>query len=195
MDKRTRPAATGPVNSQRWRLIFRRIAAYLIDLAMLFTFYVAVQSLLFPPLLRHYEAAFAANGWLLELYVLSTISLPVWLYFILSERSRWQGTAGKRLLRLRVTAVSAATLTTSQIIMRTAGKFLPWEVAHFAVNVPANPWLNPTTVFSSWRLLLIGLSYLLLAVYVIALVRQPHQTLYDHLAQTAVMPAPAENRL
>jgi uncharacterized RDD family membrane protein YckC len=118
---------------------------------------------------------------------LGTISLPIWLYFILSERSRWQATIGKRLLGLRVSAVSTDTLSTRQILIRTAAKLLPWEAAHFAVNVPTNPWLDPNTVFSAWRIGLIGLVYLALIVYVVSVVRRPQQTIYDRVVGTAVI--------
>src|SRR5690606_27547997 len=160
-----------------------------VDIVIAFGAFVGVQTFLFPIVSRRYGEAFIENGLYLELYVLATISLPVWLYFILLERSRWRATIGKRLLGLRVASVSGDKLSTGQVVARTAGKLLPWELAHFAVNVPTNPWMQPDTVFSTWRLVLIGFVYVLLFVYLIAVARQPRQTVYDRLAGTAVVRA------
>lgn len=172
-------------------LLLRRLAAYAVDLLLAFVFYALLQSWLFPLVAARYEAAFVANGWLLELYILLTISLPIWLTFILAERSRWQATAGKRLLGLRVASPSGARPTTGQIVLRTAGKLLPWELGHLAVNVPTNPWLDAGALFSPWRAALLGFVYLLLLAYLIAAIRQPQRTLYDRLAGTVVIPTAA----
>lgn len=181
-------------NVNRWSHLLRRVAAYAVDLAVAFGVFVGIQSFLFPLISRRYGPAFTASGWLLELYVVATISLPVWLYFILLERSRWRATIGKRLFGLQVAAVSGAELSSGQVVMRTVGKLLPWELAHFAVNVPTNPWMQPDTVFSTWRVALIGIVYVLLFLYLIAVARRPQQTVYDRLAGTAVIRAtePAE---
>ncbi len=176
-------------NVDRWPHLLRRVAAYVVDIVIAFGAFVGVQTFLFPIVSRRYGEAFIENGLYLELYVLATISLPVWLYFILLERSRWRATIGKRLLGLRVASVSGDKLSTGQVVARTAGKLLPWELAHFAVNVPTNPWMQPDTVFSTWRLVLIGFVYVLLFVYLIAVARQPRQTVYDRLAGTAVVRA------
>ncbi len=176
-----------PSRADRWLHVLRRLGAYGIDIALVFAIYAVVQSLLFPIVQERYPAV-TQSGWALELYVVLTISLPVWFYFIISERSQQQATVGKRLLGLKVIGASLAAVTTGRIVLRTFGKLLPWELAHFANNVPTNPWLDPETVFSPWRLIAIGLVYVLIIVYLISVIRRPEQCVYDRLAQTVVVP-------
>lgn len=42
------------------------------------------------------------NSWNMQLYVLATISLPVWIYFIYFDSNRSKGTFGKRIFNLSV---------------------------------------------------------------------------------------------
>ena len=68
----------------------------------------------------------------LYLWVLFTISLPVWVYFIYMESAR-QATFGKRLLGLKVTNADGNRIAFEQAILRTAIRLLPWEVTHFSL--------------------------------------------------------------
>lgn len=176
-----------PTGRGRWLHVLRRLAAYGIDLALVFAVYAVVQTFLFPFVESRFEAV-SQSGWALELYVILTVSLPTWLYFILSERSSQQATLGKRLLGLKVVGVTAAAVTTGRVVFRTIGKLLPWELAHFAVNVPTNPWLEPDTELAPWRLVLVGLVYLLLIIYFVSVIRRPYQAIYDRPVDTAVVP-------
>lgn len=158
----------------------------MIDILLAYGAFVLLQTLLFPVVQERYGTALAENGWLLEVYVVLTISLPVWLYFILTERSSWRASLGKRLLGLQVADESGTKATTGQVVLRTVGKLLPWELAHFAVNVPTNTWLNPDAAFAMWRLVPIGLAYLLLFVYLVSAIREPQRAVYDRVAGTVV---------
>lgn len=61
------------------------------------------------------------------------VTLPVLLYFALSEASTRRATWGKRRMRLEVTDASGHRLGTGRSIARTAVKFVPWELAHTCV--------------------------------------------------------------
>jgi len=61
------------------------------------------------------------------------MTLPVSLYFILCESSKWQGTVGKRKMGIRVVDGVGQRIGISRSAFRTAIKFLPWEVAHFGI--------------------------------------------------------------
>ncbi len=61
------------------------------------------------------------------------VTLPVGLYFALSEASRWQATWGKRRLGLIVAGPDGGRLGLGRSLARTAVKFVPWELAHAAV--------------------------------------------------------------
>ena len=79
--------------------IVRRTLAYLIDCTISFS----VVMLLFQwALLSNIRGSLGLtdewfmNGLNVELYVLLTISLPVWLYFIIMDSKKSRGTFGKR---------------------------------------------------------------------------------------------------
>jgi uncharacterized RDD family membrane protein YckC len=68
-----------------------------------------------------------------ELIGFSSLTLPVILYFTLSENSRFAGTIGKRKLGLQVESNDETRASLSQLAMRNCIKFLPWELAHFFI--------------------------------------------------------------
>jgi len=72
-----------------------------------------------------------------------TLTLPVWLYFTLSEASSTGATFGKRLLRLQVKRRNREQVSFAAASIRNGGKFLPWEVSHAAIwYVPGRPFLD-----------------------------------------------------
>lgn len=75
--------------------IVRRVGAYLIDYGLMVAAFVILRSFVFLPLriwMFGSDEWMKAGGFPLEIYTLSTISLPAWLYFAWSERSTWQAT-------------------------------------------------------------------------------------------------------
>lgn len=113
--------------------------AYLVDCAIAFVFFAATQLLILVPLR---EALGIGEEWFYsgfntQAYMLLTISLPIWLYFIVSEHSSWQGTLGKRMLKLTVVRDSSVgRIGLMQSLLRTGVKLLPWEIAHLTNNFP-----------------------------------------------------------
>ena len=70
------------------------------------------------------------------MYVLITISLPVWLYFILMDSERSSGTIGKKLFGLRVATEKGVRLSVGKSTVRTFFKLLPWELSHLTLIFP-----------------------------------------------------------
>ena len=100
-------------------LALKRLIAYWIDFMLLAVILVGVQLLIY----------FLTGGWpfnnfhsgpAIELWVLCTMSAPVWIYFIVSEY-RWSQTLGKKLFRLRVRTGRGQMITFEQVWMRTLG--------------------------------------------------------------------------
>lgn len=122
------------------KYFLKRTAAYLIDYTVVFILVMGlVQWLLFSNLrpLLDWTDEWMKDSWNMQLYVLSTISLPVYIYFILFERSTLSATPGKYLMRLKVKPASEhGKLSTIRIAFRTILKFLPWEIAHIGVIFP-----------------------------------------------------------
>ena len=69
-----------------------------------------------------------------QLIAFSTLTLPVFLYFFLQEKSAKKGTIGKRALRLQVEMIQDTSTHTRGILIRTVLKLLPWEIAHWGIQ-------------------------------------------------------------
>ncbi|MDX2066905.1 MAG: RDD family protein, partial [Haliscomenobacter sp.] len=115
-------------------LILRRIAAALLD----YCFVVGYAMLLFGLIallfgvekMGSLELSPVAG----QLIAFSTLTLPVFLYFFLQEKSARKGTIGKRALRLQVVMIQDSANHTRGILIRTVLKFLPWEIAHWGIQ-------------------------------------------------------------
>ena len=74
-----------------------------------------------------------STAWSAEIAGFFLLTLPVILYFALSEASTTRGTLGKRVLHLRVQSTNGQPLRVPAALLRSAVKFLPWELAHFTI--------------------------------------------------------------
>lgn len=61
-----------------------------------------------------------------------TLTLPVFLYFYLTERSTYKGTIGKRIMNISVIINQEG--SNRPILVKNILKFLPWEIAHIGVQ-------------------------------------------------------------
>jgi uncharacterized RDD family membrane protein YckC len=113
---------------------WKRIVAFLLDMALMAVVVVLTQSLL-GPLLGIGFFKGDISGWALEGYALLTVSLPTWAYFIFFER-RFQATPGKMLLRLMVTDDDGHPLRFPRLVLRTAVKMFPVETAYLTFLIP-----------------------------------------------------------
>ena len=125
-----------------------------------------------------------SNPLLGELTGFVLLTLPVTLYFALSERSAAGATWGKRRMRLRVVTVDGQRLGPARSLLRSGLKFVPWELSHFAIwqfsaAGPNPPPILTTVLFVVW--VLIGLNV------VSAKQDQRRRTLYDRGAGTVVV--------
>jgi uncharacterized RDD family membrane protein YckC len=135
--------------------LFKRTLAYFIDTSIAFGIaMVLIQLLLLYPFRESWgiDEAFFKDPWNMELYVLLTISLPIWMYFTLLESSRVKGTLGKKWLKIQVENTDGSKLTFAKAFVRTLLKLLPWELAHIGVIFPTpmyyleNPNLRALTM-------------------------------------------------
>lgn len=110
----------------RFGLPTRRLAAYLLDILLLFTVLAPAGQLV----QRVLGLAPPRTGPELARVIAWNFSLPAWLYFTLGDRSRGGMTVGKRLLRLQVRGRRGGRLATPRALLRTALKMVPWELVH-----------------------------------------------------------------
>ncbi len=170
--------------------IFRRLFAYAIDCVIVFmVIVIGLQYALFLPLrsLVIGSEDWFRSGLNTEVYTLLTMSIPVWLYFILTEVSPWKATPGKHWLTLQtLNATSHGRISLPQSLLRTLIKLLPWELAHFTNNFPTPMWYTTDPGFRIGFALIPGLVLIYLLVTQFTRKKQgPH----DLAAKTIVVSA------
>lgn len=86
------------------------------------------------------------------------MTLPVTLYFGISERSRFRASIGKALVGLRVGTPDGELLTLRQSLTRTICKFAPWELGHL---VAQQAMFSGEQGIPTWVYLPMSMSFLL----------------------------------
>lgn len=113
-------------------LLIKRPVAYFIDFIIMWCSCVLPQLIaywLFEGLpFKYFNQPYHVYFW-----VLFTVSLPIWLYFILQEMSPRQSTIGKRFMHLIVTDNANLRISKKQSFIRTMMKLLPWEITHIGL--------------------------------------------------------------
>jgi uncharacterized RDD family membrane protein YckC len=108
-------------------LFWKRVGAYLLDVAALFLVLAPVGWLV------QRAAGFApSTGPEIWRTLLLNFSLPTWTYFSLADSSRSGATLGKHAFSLRAARIDGGRIGLPRAILRTALKLLPWELAHVA---------------------------------------------------------------
>ena len=118
----------------------------------------------------------------MHLYVLLSISLPVYLYFTLQDKNT-KGSLGKRFMGLQISQEDGGSIGFGKALLRTVIKLLPWEIAHMGVIYPQPLYYQEV---GELRILcLVGLALLL--IYFLSIVfSAKSQSLYDALLGTFV---------
>lgn len=159
---------------------FRGIA-YLIDSTVVFLVIAGTQLWLMTPLRQQIGITqeWFHNGWNTQLYTLLTISLPVWIYFAVLEKSATRATLGKLSLGLHVVdETKQNSIGFPRAFMRTIAKLLPWELAHVGNNLPT-PMMFADDPGFRWGFAAAGIVML---IYVASIIITPQcRTPYDIL--------------
>lgn len=174
----TAQATTAPV--------LRRIAAVALDYvaALLYLGVLRLAVFLVPQLMRWFDGLSTAH-----LASFFLVTLPISLYFAVSEASTAEATVGKRLMRIRVQSWNGTRLTLAASLVRTAIKFTPWELGHaavwrfhFAAGNAAQERIATAFLIATW---------VLVAVYLACLaVDKGRRTPYDLAARSIVVRDP-----
>jgi uncharacterized RDD family membrane protein YckC len=170
-------------DSLAYASIVSRIAAYSLDIVLLFAGIMVTQALLRPvnPLLGPTRAA---TGWRVHLWVYASVSLPILLYFALCTGSKWQATVGMHLLGIKVSGPSGAPIGIGQAVWRSLVMLIPFEVNHFVMFYPRPIWNDPKPGF---RYGFIATSVLMIVYLASVLLTEHHQSIHDLLANTFVV--------
>ena len=115
-----------------------------------------------------------------------SLTLPVFVYFFLSESGYRRATIGKRCLGIKVEVDEL--YPAKGVLARTIFKLLPWEVAHTGVH-----WLlyffNRAEDVPPWVWVLLLLPQAMVMYYGITiLLSKGESSLYDRIAGTRIIP-------
>lgn len=136
------------------------------------------------------DSLFGASQWLFadriraQFVAFLLVTLPVTLYFAVTESSPRQATWGKGRLKLKVADRAENRIGFWRSLLRTSLKFIPWEISHTLI------WqiyfsTQTETVLINYGFALV---YLLVGLNIMSLVMtKTHQALYDLLTHTYVI--------
>ncbi|MFD2043299.1 RDD family protein [Ornithinibacillus salinisoli] len=161
-----------------------RLLAFLLDYLIIIiygVFIVGSVSVLFRPIMT---PLFTESVVTAQLTGFLMMTLPVSLYFIVSECSKRQGTWGKQKLGIRVVDRQGNRIGFVRSVVRTGVKFLPWEVAHFCVY----RLMLPTNLSESTVIVILNAVNIAIVVYlVIPFFNYKKKSVYDLVARTEVV--------
>ncbi len=117
----------------------------------------------------------------------ATLTLPVILYFTLSEWSRHSGTIGKSKFHLQVVSHNCNKAGFWQLLFRNCIKFLPWELAHFFIFSLFQFFRNNSEP-PNWILYGLVISQGLAVIYLLCMIfNKSHRSIYELFSFTRVI--------
>jgi len=167
--------------------LWPRIAAFVIDLGFFALYALLLAILSFAGLRQAIMQVFPTlfeEPLAFDLLAFSLLVLPFTLYYTLLEQSPWQGTIGKRIMKLKVVTAQGSRIGFARSLVRNAFKFLPWQLAHTAVF---HIMLGPESAQPLFMGLSIFAQFIVLAYVLYAIFNKHHQSIYDRIADTYVV--------
>ena len=167
----------------------RRVLAFGVDYLVIAAYLLVLLGVSLALLASSVRAGYLtlwSNAWSAEAAGFVLLTAPVVLYFAFFESSPAGATLGKRVLHLRVVNTNGGRLGFGRSFLRSAVKFLPWELAHFTVwhyiygrGTHSSPpgWTGVTLTFV----------YVMAAAFLLTLfIGREHRTLYDRISGSRV---------
>ena len=124
-----------------------------------------------------------SGPWQSQAIGFAAMTLPVLLYFSLSESSLWQATLGKRALSLRVVYDGVAQAPFSNSLLRNIIKFTPWEMGHIVANQAV---FSTSSGVPGWVYVPMLLAFACPVWWVVSIFTRGHAP-YDVIASTRVV--------
>lgn len=161
-----------------------RFKAFIIDYLLIFIYLIVlviVTAFLFPSI----QNLFTSSPIKAQFFGFLMVTLPVLLYFIISDSKLIGQSFGKRKTGIRVVTVNLQTLSLRQAVLRAVLKFLPWELSHYLVYRLVGLEDSQISIYDYF---IIGIIYALVFTYIMtAIFTKKKQSLYDLIAKTEVI--------
>jgi uncharacterized RDD family membrane protein YckC len=119
----------------------------------------------------------------MELYVITSISLPVYLYFAYFDSNRAKGTFGKRAMKLSVREETNQSISFMKSFARVILKLLPWEIIHIGIIFPTPMYFETEPDI---RIMTV-LGILLFMSYILSIFLNKGEVIYDWTLKTKVI--------
>ncbi len=162
-------------------LALKRLLAYWLDFVILAICLTTPQWIIYV-ITSGFPFSKFNTGIEIGLWVIFTISIPVWIYFILFEHLKQQ-TIGKRILKLVVTNEEGCNISIKQAFIRTFIRLLPWELTHIIILIP-EPWWSIKEPKNSFLLYIPN--FIMLLFIVILMSNKGVKGLHDYITNTRV---------
>ncbi|RFB13401.1 RDD family protein [Bacillus sp. HNG] len=160
-----------------------RLKAFMVDYLLILAYLVVlfiINVFLFPGLQEFFKGSLVVaqfTGFLM-------VTLPVSLYFIISDSKIGGQSVGKRKSGIKVVRENGEAVPILRMVFRTILKFLPWELSHFLVYHLM--YIGDEVPFT--YSLIGGLVYALMFAYILTCIfTKKKQSLYDIFARTYVV--------
>lgn len=173
-------ATTHPARRPEPARLGVRLRAFLLDY-VLFLGYAACLVMVAALLRTTVEPLFTASAVSAQLTGFIMLTLPVMLYFSITESSPRQASWGKHRFGLRVVDRRGERIRFGRAFVRSAVKFVPWELGHYTV------WQWSDGDLPTPAMVGLVLVYVLVAVYIVLpLMDKSRRSVYDFVAGTRV---------
>ena len=161
-----------------------RLKAFFIDYLLILAYLavLAVLSLyLFPPVQEWFSGSLVVA----QLVGFIIVTLPVSLYFIISDSTLFGQSFGKKRTGIRVVDKDGITPSIARLTIRTLLKFLPWELSHYLVYRLVA--VGDGDVPLSYTVIGVVIYVLIFAYILTAVFTKKKQSLYDLIVKTEVV--------
>ena len=161
-----------------------RSKAFLIDYILIFAYLallVMINVFLFPSVQELFQGSLIKA----QLVGFLMVTLPVSIYFILSDSVFGGRSFGKKKMGIQVVGANGKTLSVPRAIFRTVLKFIPWELSHFLVYRLV--FIGDEAVPLSYSLIGAVIYALMFGYILTAIFTKKKQSLYDIIAKTYVV--------
>lgn len=169
------------------KYFLKRALAYLLDCLLCYSIIMlVVQWAILSPIRESMGITdeWFSNSLNLELYVLVSISFPVWMYFAYFDSNKFRATFGKRLMKLSVCDCRGRKLVLGKSLLRTVLKLLPWELIHLGIVFPTPMYFEEEP--SIRTLTLVG-TFLFIVYALSIFFNSDRQSIYEKLIGTNVI--------
>ena len=164
-------------------LLKKRILAFLIDYTLIILYALILSVLSMLGFMIFGTEPVVLNQVKGQVIGFLTLTLPVFLYFYLTERATGNATVGKRKMGLHVKIDKNK--FSNPVFMRTVFKLIPWEIAHTGVH-----WIvyySRQDVAPLWVLIILIVPQLIVIAYIISIfISKGKSSIYDIAAGTKV---------